>query len=682
MAGFPSQNDLQRAPGATELEPAWSTTQGFSFRGFRSPTVSGGCPIPDCVHCAAESAEKERDEAIQRARESHQASFANWVPRPFWNIVPHFSTTLDGKPARLIRALLSLILSLLSPVLLGIIGLWDLRFGKISRRLINSQQQKSLSSSNRDGMLRKVQKVGRSAEKGYKTHQSLAKLDLYEATIRPDETQEFVGVSFNTRTGQWNLARGGGGGEPCEQIKRIKARGKQVLLLCSEKLAMALALGAVGKSTIVVKDYKGETTSSQTTITALSGRDGIPKFRGGELSRLRLSSQDVFDIHNLEEFLLYARYNIRAVSASSRGQCMKSWLVTLPQVLDIMKHGSTGEACKEAFWKLYSRGSACNIYLSVPDRVPFFDSGYNDNAEISHVEDWLRQQGTASPGLCGKVEQALSFFSAERLPCEVGMNAAMSSPFLCIISPRATPTDNDTVEEGNTNDTFRNLARRSVAQCSPERSRVTTIIATPRRRRRRQLYPPNYPNIIHPMPYPQRPEPEKPLTDWEAGWHREAVAAELREQHAQLPFSTNGSTAPTDEPDNYQPTTEATTNIQSYNCCPSFVQAPWSPFPAPRCSTPSAITFEDAEGLTPATARAARDVEHEHTASSPVSTTPFETRWMEQLDNEREHGAPPRGTSFNRQFEATENARGRLEEMGMMHDQDTNGSLNAEEVHP
>lgn len=716
------------------LDPAWFDMEGFPF-----PTASDGCPIIDCVHCAAEVAEKERKDAIDWEGWESRRAFSNFIPRSFRNVllavahsfclcnkVPLLSrflaglstrqelaqraTSMSSKPdnelARIIQALFSLIMSLLGPVLLLVIGTLDLRFGvtipffgKVSRELASSRQQKTLPPLPFGAMGPSSDEGGRSVssiEASSTMHQSLAGLDLYEATIRPDETQEFIGVLFNTRTKQWSLAHRDG--EPCEQIKRIKARDKQVLLLCSDKLVRALALGAVGKSTILVEDYKGVMASSHTTITALACGDGIPRFQGGELSQLRLSSQDVFDIYNFKEFLLHAKYNIKTILASSRGQFMKSWLVTLPQLLDITKHGSTYAACKEAFWELYNHGSVCNMYLSVPDRIPSLALANSENAEVSHVADWLQQQGTANPMLRAKVEMAVPFFS-DPLSYEAGMDA-VPSPFLYIISPRATA---HAITEGS-DDSFCNVARHSVARPSPPK-------ATTMPRRRKKPYPPGYPDVKHPMAYPQRPEPERSLTDWEAGWHKEVFAAERREQRVKLLRSTselvseknrkdgtghtegkdnnggldNGTAAPTKfagqtvtmpsfgTGSTYHSATVATTHIPSDDQYPSIIPAP-STFALQRSSTPSAITFEETDGLSPAHAPAT-----EYTASSSV-TTPIEARLMTQLDSEREHGDPPPGTSFARQFEAADNARRRLEEMGMVHEQETDGILESEDA--
>lgn len=230
--------------------------------------------------------------------------------------------------------------------------------------------------------------------------------DLYEAVLRPDDQLEFIGMLYDDKTNQWKLSPGSTK-EAGQQLARLQARDDPVLVICSRKLLQGLAQGAAGKSMFTMANTQhGLITHHQTLVTKVHC---APRFHDGELLKIYLSGHDVFHIRNLKDFLLHINRsdNAAAVMAASGGAFMKSWLVTVLEILLILNQDVIHDECKEAFWKLYSCGFVSTIYIQIQDRdIPIKP---NDcvNIEIKELKKWLKENG-ATPDAA--VMKTITFF--------------------------------------------------------------------------------------------------------------------------------------------------------------------------------------------------------------------------------------------------------------------------------
>lgn len=199
----------------------------------------------------------------------------------------------------------------------------------------------------------------------------LIKAELYEAIMYPDDKMELVNVLYDVGTGQWKLDTKPGD----KQLGRLVNREDRVLLLCPRKLVKVLAKGRHGESVITVEDPYNKWQTKHVLVNWLSApgrRDpfgSLPDFgtlvQRGEGHDLRLSSHDIFHIRNLKGFLLHCS-KIDNGAPTIAGSILKSWMVTIPQILSIIEDKHTMRKCKTAYWELVRRGRVgLTVYLQL-----------------------------------------------------------------------------------------------------------------------------------------------------------------------------------------------------------------------------------------------------------------------------------------------------------------------------
>lgn len=258
----------------------------------------------------------------------------------------------------------------------------------------------------------------------------LAGLELYEAIMRPADKAATVDVTFDTRTYQWQLSRADSGKLPWSQLTCLRGREEKVMVLCSKELLAGLASDG---SSIIVYDQKGKPSKHLTQVHHLSQKHGVPGFWSGELSRLRLSSHDAFKIRNLKEFLLYASAGLDTVTSVTAGPYMKTWVVNLSQLVDIMDDKWTYGACRTGFFKLYKRGFAHTVYLQLLDGDYAIGSDTMKDAQIMLPSFWMSHYADfVPPSLRINTMKAFSFFCADE--------HLLIRPQLHVIHPNATPS--------------------------------------------------------------------------------------------------------------------------------------------------------------------------------------------------------------------------------------------------
>lgn len=259
--------------------------------------------------------------------------------------------------------------------------------------------------------------------------QGLAALEIYEAVMRPADQTATIDVIFDTRTNQWQLGRADSGMRSGSQLSCLRRRDQQVLVLCSTDLLAGLASDGCS---ITIYDQKGQPSEHLTKVHHLSQKHGVPGFRAGELSQLRLSSHDGFRIHNLKDFLLYANDNIHAAGAVTVGPYMKTWIITLSQLTLIMDDPWTYKACQKAFFKLHKRGYAKTLYLQLLDGDYDIGLDTRGNAEILRPNFWMTQYANFVPSsLRINAIKAFSFFCLDR--------QCLVCPETYVIHPDETP---------------------------------------------------------------------------------------------------------------------------------------------------------------------------------------------------------------------------------------------------
>ncbi|ROW02469.1 hypothetical protein VMCG_06045 [Cytospora schulzeri] len=199
----------------------------------------------------------------------------------------------------------------------------------------------------------------------------LANVEFYEAIMYPDDNMELVNVLYDMKNGLWKLDA-----KPTDrQLGRLINREDRVLLLCPRKLVEVLDKGRHGASMISVEDAYNKWQTKHVLVNRLSTpgqKDpfgSLPDFgtlvQGGEGQDLRLSSHDIFHICNLKGFLLHCSM-IDIGDPNAAGNIMKSWMVTMPQVLSILEVKATMRKCKETYWELFRRGRVgSTVYLQL-----------------------------------------------------------------------------------------------------------------------------------------------------------------------------------------------------------------------------------------------------------------------------------------------------------------------------
>lgn len=199
----------------------------------------------------------------------------------------------------------------------------------------------------------------------------VANIELYEAFMYPDDKMELVNMIYDVQNGIWRLdAR-----STDKQLGRLINREDRVLLLCPRKLVEVLDKGRHGGSVISVEDAYSKWQTKHVLVNRLftPGQKGppgsMPDFgtfmQWGEGQDLRLSSHDIFHIRNLKGFLLHcSKVNVDASTVT--GSVLKSWMVTLPQILSILEDKTTMYMCKATYWELFRRGRvASTVYLQL-----------------------------------------------------------------------------------------------------------------------------------------------------------------------------------------------------------------------------------------------------------------------------------------------------------------------------
>ena len=214
--------------------------------------------------------------------------------------------------------------------------------------------------------------VNRASNSHKKLDQPL-KVELYEAIMHPDDNMELVNVLFDLRSGLWKLDS-----KPTDkQLGRLLNREDRVLLLCTRKLVEAMAKGRHGESTITVEDAHSKWQTKHVLVNRLSApghKDpfgNLPHFgsvvQGGRVQDLLLSSHDIFHIRNLQAFLLCcSRHDTSGPMATK--SILKSWMVTMPQILSILEDKLIMRTCKATYWELFRRGHiGLTVYLQIHD---------------------------------------------------------------------------------------------------------------------------------------------------------------------------------------------------------------------------------------------------------------------------------------------------------------------------
>lgn len=200
----------------------------------------------------------------------------------------------------------------------------------------------------------------------------LAKFELYEAIMYPDDKMEMVSILYDVQSGLWKLDV-----KPTDkQLGRLINREDRVLLLCPRKLVEVLEKGRYGGSMISVEDAHSKWQTKHVLVNQLSTpgqKDpfgSLPEFgtlvRGGVGQDLRLSSHDIFHICNLKGFLLHCS-KVDVGASAVAGSILKSWMVTMPQILSILEDKATMHKCKATYWELFRRGRVgSTMYLQLP----------------------------------------------------------------------------------------------------------------------------------------------------------------------------------------------------------------------------------------------------------------------------------------------------------------------------
>ncbi|KUI59491.1 hypothetical protein VP1G_06749 [Cytospora mali] len=188
-----------------------------------------------------------------------------------------------------------------------------------------------------------------------------ANLELYEAIMYPDDKLELVSIHYDMQYGRWNLDA-----KPTDkQLGRLINREDRVLLLCPRKLVDVLEKGRHQTSLIAVEDAYKKWQTKHVLVNRLStpGRKNpfgsLPDFgtlvQRGEGRDLRLSSHDIFHVRNLNDFLLHCS-EVGISNTTVAGSILQSWMVTMPQMLFILKDKPTMRRCKMAYWELCPPG--------------------------------------------------------------------------------------------------------------------------------------------------------------------------------------------------------------------------------------------------------------------------------------------------------------------------------------
>lgn len=338
---------------------------------------------------------------------------------------------------------------------------------------------------------------------------NLANLELYEATMRPTDRQICVDVTFHRDINQWELSRSSLGTPLGTRPAALRPRDDKVLLLCSRTFLAGISADT---SVTTVRDHMGRVTEQRTQVHHLAQNHGIPGFQHGELSQLNLSSHDTFTIRNLMQFLRYAGENVDAIIAATAGGYMKTWIVTVPQMVAIMADEETCRSCKEAFFKLHNLGFASSVHLQLVDGNFVTGGSCADDALIMDPQTWMEQHANVvRQQLRINTMQALSFFSAGQM--------ILDQPELRIIHPKMTPGIGMSLGLHLGREAHQHVQHDGPAQArgfdnSPLEDPyeaapfLTHKAATLPRSRREGTHSPVHPIFQHPLPYPQPPNPE------------------------------------------------------------------------------------------------------------------------------------------------------------------------------
>ncbi|KUI72089.1 hypothetical protein VM1G_07473 [Cytospora mali] len=209
-----------------------------------------------------------------------------------------------------------------------------------------------------------------------------ANIDLYEAIMYPDDKLELVSVHYDMKDGRWNLDA-----KPTDkQLGRLINREDRVLLLCPRKLVDVLEKGRNQSSMIAVEDAYSKWQMKHVLVNRLSAPgqknpfgslpDSGTLVQRGEGRDLRLSSHDIFHIRNLKSFLLHCS-EVGISDTTVAGSILKSWMVTMPQMLSILEDKPIMRRCKMAYWELVRRGRVgSTVYLQL--------HGADDTCESIH----------------------------------------------------------------------------------------------------------------------------------------------------------------------------------------------------------------------------------------------------------------------------------------------------------
>lgn len=199
----------------------------------------------------------------------------------------------------------------------------------------------------------------------------LANVELYEAIMYPDDKKELVNVVYDLTSGTWKLDA-----KPTDkQLGRLINREDRVLLLCPRKLVEVLDKGRHGTSVISVADAYSKWQEKHVLVNRLSAPDqnkpcgNMPDFgtfmQGEDDQDLRLSSHDIFHIRNLKFFLLRCSEAGSGAPAAA-SSILKSWMITMPQVLSILEDKAVKTRCKMTYWALFRRGRVgSTVYLQL-----------------------------------------------------------------------------------------------------------------------------------------------------------------------------------------------------------------------------------------------------------------------------------------------------------------------------
>lgn len=199
----------------------------------------------------------------------------------------------------------------------------------------------------------------------------LANVELYEAFMYPDDKKELVSIIYDVHNDIWMLEAKPTG----KQLGRLINREDRVLLLCPRKLVAVLDKGRHGASMISVEDAYGKWQTKHVLMNRLSDpgqKDALgsmPDFgkfvQGEEGQDLRLSSHDIFHIRNLKDFLLHCSKEDNSAPTTA-GNILKSWMVTVPQILSILEDKTAMRKCKRAYWELVRWGRVgSTVYLQL-----------------------------------------------------------------------------------------------------------------------------------------------------------------------------------------------------------------------------------------------------------------------------------------------------------------------------